>query len=276
MSFFTFEFIHYAVDRRRGTCERGTTGEYLAFIFFFPTMVAGPIKRFQDFAPCLRQPSRDWPLDWSRGVTRILAGLVKKFAGADLLTSLTDHLNAADIDAAPRWALVVWLAAYSFKIYLDFSAYSDIAIGSARLFGLRVPENFNWPLLATNPAEFWSRWHISLTKWLTDYVFIPLGGSRGSQLSACRNVLLVMAVSGLWHGAGWNFVAWGLWHGVMLVGHRLLRARRDEEAPPGVAGRLAGWLATYTLTTLGWAFFAMDLPTALRFLSKLFALGVMT
>ncbi len=271
VSFFTFEFIHYAADRHAGKCERGTPGEYLAFIFFFPTMVAGPIKRFQDFAPCLRDPSRDWPLDWSRGVTRVLTGLVKKFAGADLITSLSDHLNAADIVAAERWVLPVWLFAYGWKIYLDFSAYSDIAIGSARLFGVRVPENFDWPYLATSPADFWRRWHMSLTRWLTDYVFIPLGGSRGSQLLACRNVLIVMLVSGLWHGAGLNFVAWGVWHGLLLVGHRLWVGRRGERGaePASVVRRVGGWAFTYTAVNVGWAFFAMDLPTAVVFFRRL-------
>ena len=231
-------------------------------------MVAGPIKRFQDFLPDLRAPSRDWPLDLSRGVTRILTGLVKKFAGADLLTSLTDHLNRADLEAAERWVLPVWLAAYGAKIYLDFSAYSDIAIGSARLFGLKVPENFNWPYLATSPADFWRRWHISLTKWLTDYVFIPLGGSRGSQRQAGRNVLLVMAVSGLWHGAGLNFVVWGLWHGAMLVAHRRL-VRGPSAGPARPARRLLGWGLTQAGVLIGWAFFVMDLPTAGVFFRRL-------
>src|SRR5207248_4780491 len=112
VSFFTFEFIHYAVDRYKGKVERGTLGEYLAFIFFFPTMVAGPIKRFQDFVPCLRRPNEDWATDWNRGITRILTGLVKKLAVADVLTSLTDHLNYRDIAQAERWVLPVWLLAY--------------------------------------------------------------------------------------------------------------------------------------------------------------------
>lgn len=221
ISFFTFEFIHYAVDRYRGVAPAGRFRDYCAFIMFFPTMVAGPIKRYQDFLPKLSQPSLDWRFDWQQGATRILAGLAKKFAIADLLTAFTNHLNQHDIARAQRWVLPLWLLAYGIKIYADFSAYSDIAIGSARLFGIRVPENFDWPYLRVNIAEFWRHWHISLYRWLVDYVFIPLGGSRRSQPRVYLNVLITMFLSGLWHGAGWNFIVWGLWHGMLLCGHRV-------------------------------------------------------
>lgn len=285
VSFFTFEFIHYAADRYKGRTERGSLGEYLAFIFFFPTMVAGPIKRFQDFLPCLRSPSRDWATDWNRGITRILCGLVKKFAVADLLTSLTDHLNRSDVAAASRPVLLLWLFAYGWKIYFDFSAYSDIAIGSGRLFGLTIPENFDWPYARTNIASFWRHWHISLYRWLVDYVFIPLGGSRGRPAAVYANVMLVMLISGIWHGAGLNFVAWGAWHGALLVIHRAWSRRRGvprggglaegdalsstDPRGQGVAATLAGWALTYVMVNLGWALFAMDLPTAVVFFRKL-------
>jgi alginate O-acetyltransferase complex protein AlgI len=271
VSFFTFEFIHYAVDRYKNKVERGTLGEYLAFIFFFPTMVAGPIKRFQDFVPCLRQSTTDWAADWNRGITRILTGLVKKFAIADVLTSLTDHLNRSDIAQAERWILPVWLFAYGWKIYFDFSAYSDIAIGSGRLFGIKIPENFDWPYARCNIAEFWRHWHMSLYKWLVDYVFIPLGGSRGTTWFVCRNIMLVMLVSGIWHGAGLNFVVWGAWHGMLLILHRLWSTRRREasEVAQLRITRFAGWLLTYVSVNIGWAFFAMDLDTALFFFRRL-------
>lgn len=272
VSFFTFEFIHYAADRYRNKAEKGTFAEYLAFIFFFPTMVAGPIKRFQDFVPCLRNPSDDWQLDFNRGITRILSGLVKKFAVADLLTSLTDHLNYADIALAERWVLPIWLFAYGWKIYFDFSAYSDIAIGSGRLFGIAIPENFDWPYFRTSITEFWRHWHISLYKWLVDYVFIPLGGSRVLGGKLYRNILLVMLVSGIWHGAGVNYVVWGLWHGIMLCIHRWMTAARGSSEAPAVVSpyrKLGGWLVTYTGVNLGWAFFAMDMQTATFFFKRL-------
>jgi alginate O-acetyltransferase complex protein AlgI len=271
VSFFTFEFIHYAVDRYRGKTEAGTFAEYLAFIFFFPTMVAGPIKRFQDFLPCLRAPSQDWVLDWNRGITRILSGLVKKFVFADLLASLSDHLNTHDIAVAERWVLPIWLVAFGWKIYFDFSAYSDIAIGSGRLFGIRIPENFDWPYTRTNIAEFWKHWHISLYRWLVDYVFIPMGGSRGSLWSVCRNIMLVMLVSGIWHGAGMHFVVWGAWHGFLLVVHRLwsIPNRLRSQLSHSYWYKPASWLLTYVAVNLGWAFFAMDMKTCQYFFERL-------
>lgn len=270
VSFFTFEFIHYAVDRYKGKTERGTLGEYLAFIFFFPTMIAGPIKRFQDFLPCLRNPSVAVAADWNRGLTRILAGLVKKFAVADLLSSVTEHLNRDDIALADRWVLPIWLIAYGWKIYFDFSAYSDIAIGSGRLFGIRIPENFDWPYCRTNIADFWKHWHISLYKWLVDYVFIPLGGSRVPRLRALANIVIVMLVSGLWHGAGLNFIAWGAWHGILLIVHRVWSERKKSTADSAtLMHRSAAWLITYSSVNVGWAFFAMDLETALFFFRRI-------
>ena len=149
ISFFTFEFIHYAVDRYRGKTEAGALSEYLAFIMFFPTMVAGPIKRYEDFLPKLRVAEAN-AQDLKIGITRILTGLVKKFAIADLMTAFTVHLNADDIVKANRATLLLWIFAYGVKIYFDFAGYSDIAIGSARLFGLKVPENFDWPYFRTN------------------------------------------------------------------------------------------------------------------------------
>ncbi len=276
ISFFTFEFIHYAVDRYRGTAPAGKFGEYMSFILFFPTMVAGPIKRYQDFRPKLIQPSLAWDLDWELGMTRILAGLAKKFVVADLLTALTNHLNQTDIAHAHRWVLPIWLFAYGMKIYFDFSAYSDIAIGSSRLFGIKVPENFDWPYLRTNISNLWQHWHMSLYRWLVDYVFIPLGGSRTSQPRVYLNVLITMFLSGLWHGAGLNFLVWGLWHGMLLSVHRMWTRRRPRtaqgEATIGTGitfSKLASWAFTFVMVNLGWAFFCMDLPTATFFFRRL-------
>lgn len=268
ISFFTFEFIHYAVDLYRGKADRGTLAEYLSFILFFPTMVAGPIKRFQDWQETLRNTGDDSAGDWFYGITRILSGLVKKMAIADVLTALTDHLNPTDVAVAPRWVLLVWVFAYGIKIYADFSGYSDIAIGSARLFGIRVKENFDWPYLRHNIAEFWTHWHISLYRWLVDYLFIPLGGSRMALPLVVRNILLTMLISGLWHGASLNFVAWGLYHGVLLALHRLWKAWRGETAVVTLTGRIASTALTYVTVNLGWVFFAMDLNTGLLWVHR--------
>ena len=269
ISFFTFEFLHYAVDRYKDRTEEGTVGEYMAFILFFPTMVAGPIKRYQDFLPKLRNISLDWVVDWQRGLTRILAGLVKKFAVADVLTAYTNHLNIADIAQANRSVLPLWIFAYGIKIYADFSAYSDIAIGSARIFGIKVPENFDWPYLQSNISDFWRHWHISLSTWLVDYVFIPLGGSRVRVPRIYANLLVTMLVSGIWHGAGVNFIVWGLLHGIMLAVHRWWRGVRGD-AVPTPAGRIAAGVLTFVCVNLAWAFFCMDVKTALFFLKRLF------
>jgi alginate O-acetyltransferase complex protein AlgI len=271
ISFFTFEFVHYAVDRYKNRTEEGSVTEYLAFILFFPTMVAGPIKRYQDFLPKLRSIPREWVIDWQRGVTRILAGLVKKFAVADVLTAYTNHLNATDISRAYRPILLLWILAYGIKIYADFSAYSDIAIGSARLFGIRVPENFDWPYLRTNITEFWRHWHMSLTNWLIDYIYIPLGGSRRKSGQVYANILVTMLVSGIWHGAGVNFIVWGLLHGVMLVIRRRWRQIRPlaAGAPLAAWSQLGSWLLTYAAVNFTWAFFCMDLHTALYFFRRL-------
>jgi alginate O-acetyltransferase complex protein AlgI len=303
ISFFTFEFIHYAVDRYRGTVPSGSFGQYMAFILFFPTMVAGPIKRYQDFLPSLTHASKAWDQDWQLGITRILTGLAKKFVIADMLTAFTNHLNQADIAQAQRWVLPLWLLAYGMKIYFDFSAYSDIAIGSARLFGIRVPENFDWPYLRTNISEFWKHWHMSLYRWLIDYVFVPLGGSRIAPPRVYLNVLITMFLSGLWHGAGLNFIVWGLWHGMLLSVYRLWSNWRESRQQPARAeldpspsidprvtstgtpclglahrttrpcksllGKVAAWGLTFASVNLGWAFFCMDLETSLCFFRKL-------
>lgn len=270
ISFFTFEFYHYAWDRKYNRTEPGSFGEYLSFILFFPTMVAGPIKRYQDFLPKLRAEPRNWTLDWENGCTRILTGLAKKFAIADLLSAWTNHLNAHDIGVAHRGILALWLFAYSIKIYADFSAYSDIAIGSARLFGIRVPENFDWPYGRRNIQRFWACWHMSLTSWLTDYVFFPLARIRiGSwKPHIYVAILTTMLVSGLWHGAGLHYIAWGGYHGLLLVLHKAWRAWRgpaSEKPIPVFACRVL----TYLCVTAGYALFAMDLHTVVLFYQKL-------
>jgi alginate O-acetyltransferase complex protein AlgI len=164
----------------------------------------------------------------------------------------------------------VWLLAYGIKIYVDFSAYSDIAIGSARLFGIQVPENFDWPYTRTNIADFWRHWHISLTNWLIDYIYIPLGGSRVSANRVYGNIIVTMLISGIWHGAGVNFIVWGLCHGLMLAIHRVFIRfyPRGPDARPWWSTSLA-WLLTFASVNLAWAFFCMDVHTAIFFFRRL-------
>ncbi len=277
ISFFTFEFIHYLVESRRETLPRHGVGDFLGFAFFAPTLVAGPIKRFEGFAEQARA-ARATADDVSAGVTRILIGLAKKVVLADTLSLWIGLLGSTDaVDFASRGEIIVALVAYSLRIYLDFSGYSDIAIGSARLFGIRVPENFAWPYLAGSIAEFWRRWHISLMRWIRDYVYIPLGGSHCPTWRQVVDLLVAFAVSGLWHGAEWHFVAWGLYHGVLVAGHRVwareVRPRVMRGGPTSTSVRLAAQaastLATFALVTIGWGLFVMPLDRFWLMLTRL-------
>ncbi|REK55299.1 MAG: MBOAT family protein [Thermobacillus sp.] len=218
ISYFTFELIHYLIESRRGGLPPHGPPQFFAFVFFFPTMAAGPIKSFPQFVPQLCASFQ--PMNVVTGIARIIVGLFKKLVLAGTLDLLTRSLyapHAEHVDASQLWLSLV---AYTFVIYFDFSGYSDMAIGTARLFGITLPENFRNPYFSRNIAEFWNRWHISLGSWLTKYVYYPLGGSRKSKARTYVNLMAVMAVSGIWHGAAWHFVLWGLMHGAMLCIHR--------------------------------------------------------
>jgi alginate O-acetyltransferase complex protein AlgI len=270
VSFFTFEFVHFAADSYQGKIQRPNISEYAAFILFFPTMVAGPIKRFQDFGPKLRAARFD-PALAAQGVTRILAGLAKKHALADTFALWAHKLNGPELYTAHGYQIAGWILAFGMQIYFDFSGYSDIAIGSGYLFGIVIPENFDWPYISRNISEFWRRWHISLSTWIRDYVYIPLGGSRKGEGRAVANLLIAFTASGIWHGAAYNFVTWGLWHGVLLVLHRLWRQRL-----PRLADRVPAFVAilyTFVTVNLGWAFFCMDMRRALVAFSRMLRLA---
>jgi alginate O-acetyltransferase complex protein AlgI len=224
ISFYTFEAINYAVDvyRRRIRAERDLS-HFMVFILFFPHLIAGPIVRAADFLPQVRRHKR-W--NWLRihiGLQLILMGLFKKLAIADHLAQFADPVFA---DPVAFKSSAMWMAtlAYAAQVYCDFSGYTDLALGSAHLLGYRLAENFNMPYLSANIAEFWRRWHISLSSWLRDYLFVPLGGSRGGEWRTARNLFLTMSIGGLWHGASWNFVVWGMYNGLLLIGHRAFRA----------------------------------------------------
>lgn len=259
ISFFTFEFIHFAADVYLGRIERRPHGTYAAFIFFFPTMIAGPIKRYGEFEPELERARFDGAL-FAQGITRILAGLAKKQVLADTFSLWSDKLNTEALYSAAPISVAGWILAYGMKIYLDFSGYSDIAIGSGYLFGIHIPENFDWPYASKSITEFWRRWHISLGRWIFDYVYVPLGGSRGGQVRTALNLLAAFALSGLWHGAAFNFLAWGVWHGAMMTAHRFWRGWHGR--PSGLVWSAASLLLTFVGVNIGWAFFCMDLPRA--------------
>jgi alginate O-acetyltransferase complex protein AlgI len=260
ISFYTFEAINYTVDVYRGRvrAERNLA-HFLLFILFFPHLVAGPIVRARDFLPQVGRPKRWCPARLQLGVQFFLLGLVKKLAVADRMALVVDPVFESP---HAYGSAAVWLAvlAYALQIYCDFSGYTDMAIGSAHLLGYKLAKNFDMPYLSCNVSEFWRRWHISLSTWLRDYLFIPLGGSRGTKARTARNLLLTMVLGGLWHGAAWTFVAWGALHGLLLVAHRAwqgacgARPRLDAllRTAPGTVARVA---ATFGCVCVGWVFF---------------------
>ena len=274
ISFFTFEFVHYVVDCRKGLIAPHTLIDFLAFAMFFPTMVAGPIKRFQDFTPRVGQ-ARLSADNFSTGITRILVGLFRKMVVADSLDYWSRHLNTnSEVQIMSSLSLWIAIFAYSIKIYMDFAGYSDIAIGSARLLGIKVPENFLQPYFQHNIANFWKCWHVTLYRWIVDYVFIPLGGSRTALRRTLLNTLIAMSASGLWHGAAWNFVLWGCYHGVLLCLYRLFRLSKLTFVPRRPLARQAAAgvsiAFTFFLVTLGWLLFVMPMDRVAIVVPKLF------
>ncbi|HXX65786.1 MAG TPA: MBOAT family O-acyltransferase [Polyangiaceae bacterium] len=259
ISFFTFETMSYAIDVWRGDLRPSSRYvDYLLFVGFFPHLVSGPIVRPAQMLPQLAaEPKADARMQ-ARGLLRIATGLAKKIAVGDYLArTIVDRV----FFAPERFtALEVLLAIYAYaaQIYADFSGYTDVAIGSAALFGYELPENFEAPYLAHNLQDFWRRWHISLSSWLRDYLYKPLGGSRGSSLKTYRNLMITMVLGGLWHGASWTFVAWGTLHGVGLVATRLVQRARVGPSglgPVGVVRRGVAVFATFQFVCFAWVFF---------------------
>ncbi len=256
ISFYTFQAVSYTIDVYRGARAERDLGKFALFISCFPQLVAGPIMRAGDFLPQLSREPRLDSADFSEGVYRVFRGLFKKMVIADTLALYVDMVFQSSDGYA---GVSAWIAlyAYAFQIYMDFSGYCDVAVGVGLLLGLRLNENFNQPYLACSPSEFWRRWHITLSTWLRDYLYIPLGGSRGGRLLTLRNVFITMALGGLWHGAAWTFVAWGAYQGLLLIGERLLRGNRRPIAPAAMpaAMRLLRVTLMFHLTCLGWLLF---------------------
>lgn len=250
ISFFTFQAISYLVDvfRRIVPAEQKVLNCGL-YIAMFPQLIAGPIVRYHDIAGqlALRTITAD---GFARGAERFVFGLGKKVLIADPLGIKADFIFQLPMNELSSGN--AWLGAicFSLQIYYDFSAYSDMAIGLGRMFGFRLPENFLYPYMARSLREFWRRWHISLSTWLRDYLYIPLGGSRYSSNRTLANLIIVFLLCGLWHGASWTFVVWGLWHGLFLVVERLIPLGQKTILHKG-----AGWLYTSTVVIIGWVIF---------------------
>jgi len=277
ISFYTFEAISYAIDvyKRRIAAERSLP-RFMLFILFFPHLVAGPIVRAGDF---LRQAARPKRFSWLRfqlGVEYFLFGLFKKMAIADNMAVYSDPIFADGADLATMSTTTVWVGVFAFaiRIFCDFSGYTDMALGSAHMLGYKLTINFRMPYLSRNIAEFWRRWHISLSSWLRDYLFIPLGGSRGGHLLVARNLMITMTLGGLWHGANWSFIVWGVLHGSLLVIHRLFRAFCEPRTRLTAlldtwVGQLLRMMLTFMAVTLCWVFFQPSLARSLAVFDRL-------
>ena len=269
LSFYTFMAISYVVDTYRGDFVPVSLMRFAAYLSFFPHLVAGPIVRPGELLPQMETPRDPRSVDTSRAFYLIGTGLFKKVVIANFLaSSIVDDVFGAPGQHSSLEILVATYA-YAVQIYADFSGYTDMAIGIALLLGFRFPQNFNSPYAAVSVQDFWRRWHMTLSRWLRDYVYIPLGGSRKSELATYRNLMLTMLIGGLWHGAGWTFVIWGGLHGLALTYERY-RWGADRAVPTGLA-RWRARIITFNFVSLAWIFFRSDsLATAKAMLVGLF------
>ena len=268
ISFYTFQSMSYTIDVYRGDARAIRSFiDFACFVSMFPQLVAGPIIRFSEVADQLR--ARTHTVEkFARGIAMVSVGLAKKILLANPCGKIADTVFAA----SPASAMDSWygLAAYSFQIYFDFSAYSDMAIGLGLMMGFMFAKNFDSPYQSASITEFWRRWHISLSTWLRDYLYVPLGGNRIGPVRTYLNLMIVMLLGGLWHGAAWTFVIWGAIHGGMLVLERLRGKTSYYERLP----RPARVALTFGLVSIGWIFFrSSDLPSAMAFLGSLFGQG---
>ena len=266
ISFYVFQTLSYTLDVYRGTVPAEKhLGYFALFVAFFPQLVAGPIERPGDLLPQLRRAPNPGTEDMAQGLRCLVRGYAKKVLIADYLSRFVDAAYG-DASAAGGAALAAATVLFAVQIYCDFSGYSDIALGCARLMGIRLTENFRRPYGAVTVRDFWRRWHISLTRWFTDYLYIPLGGSRKGLVRRCGNILIVFLVSGLWHGADVTFLIWGGLHGLYLAAEMLLPGEREER--PGL--RPLRRAVTLSLVCFAWVFFrAENLPHAMRVLQSI-------
>ncbi len=267
ISFFTFQSLSYVIDVYRGQIPtQWKLGKVALYISLFPQLIAGPIVRYTDVLSEIDGRKIDLA-NFASGVRRFIVGLGKKLLIADTIARVADPIFGIPDAAMP--VSVAWLGAlaYGLQIYFDFSGYSDMAIGLGRMFGFNFLENFNFPYSASSVREFWQRWHISLTTWFRDYLYIPLGGSRGGTFQTYRNLVFIFFITGLWHGASWNFVIWGMCHGFFMVFELAAIGRSKFKLPKAV-----GVIYVLLVVNVAWVFFrAPDLEYALNFLRSMFA-----
>ncbi len=257
ISFYTFQTMSYTIDvYRRKIAPTRSFLRFFLYVTFFPQLIAGPIERAGHLLVQFdHAATRPFQVDnLVSGAQMIVFGMFKKVVIADHCGGLADRVfrDPAGFDG---WTVLVGVYAFTLQIYCDFSAYSEIARGSARIFGIDLMRNFDQPYLASNIADFWRRWHISLSNWFRDYVYIPLGGSQKGKLRTLLHLLITMFLSGLWHGAAWTFVIWGLYHGVLLLVTALIGKRVAKLFGDGLLASCLGWFATFHLVVIGWIMF---------------------
>lgn len=271
ISFYTFQSISYMVDVYRGKADCAETLlDYLFFLSFFPALVAGPIVRASSFMPQIRANYKITDTVVFGGLWLIMVGLLKKAVVADYIAQYTNIIYS-NPQGYSGLEYAMGLVGYSVQIYCDFSGYSDMAIGLARILGFDLGVNFNSPYKAQNITDFWRRWHMSLSSWLKDYVYIPLGGNRLGKFRTSLNLFLTMLVAGLWHGAGWNFIVWGGFHGLGLIVHRNLKQFLSR-IPDNKFVKIVYIGVTFAFVSLLWAFFrAPDLGAAVTMIDKIFS-----
>lgn len=265
ISFFTFQGMSYIIDIYRGNAKVNKNIFSVAlYVSLFPQLVAGPIVKYKDIDGQIR--CRKETLEgFSYGIERFVIGLAKKVIISDILASLVISIipnSTTTIDTPTAWLVII---AYTLQIFFDFSGYSDMAIGLGHMFGFKFMENFNYPYISKSITEFWRRWHISLSTWFKEYLYIPLGGNRTG--NTYINLLIVFFVTGLWHGSSWNFIIWGLWHGLFIIIERFIRDKNWYIKTPNIIK----WLITIFIVIIGWVFFTFDtLENALNFIMLMF------
>ena len=269
ISFFTFQSMSYTIDLyRRNIKVQKNFIDFAAFVTMFPQIVAGPIVRYEDVSAqlaCRRIALRSM----RDGITRFVCGMCKKVLIANSIGALWTDVKAQDYASMPAATAWLGIAAFTLQIYFDFSGYSDMAIGLGKMLGFDFPENFRYPYNSKSIAEFWRRWHITLGDWFKSYVYFPLGGSRGSTAATIRNTLIVWLLTGLWHGASWNFILWGLYYGVLIILEKFVFRRLLERTPSALRHIL-----TMLAVVFGWVIFEITSPASeLEFVKAMLGFG---
>lgn len=267
ISFYTFQSLSYVIDvYRKGVSAQKNILNLGLYVSFFPQLIAGPIVRYCDIEKQIKERKVAFS-DFAYGIKRFVVGLSKKVIISNIMAGVADSIFSLNYSDLNTWSAWLGLICYTFQIYYDFSGYSDMAIGLGRMFGFRFSENFNYPYLSKSVKEFWRRWHISLTTWFREYLYIPLGGNRNGKTKTYINQLIVFFATGLWHGASWNFVIWGLYHGLFMTVEKMGFENVLDKNPK----KLLNHIYTIMIVMIGWVFFRTNtIKHAFSYLSTLF------